>query len=404
VIIPTNRFSKSEVIVIDQILTGVTLFYGEELEQREGQAVWVKDGLIYQILDAHQIPSDIPTTDCKGQYLFPGLIDLHVHVMWDGSKNPVATHEKESYEQMIIRAVANCQEYIRSGVTTIRDVGSIDDIALHVAEGIKRKLFVGPRLIACGKTLTMTGGHDPFWGRFCDGPVEAVKATREQIFKNAGVIKVSATGGVYGREQGESVEHSELSYGELKVICDEAHRFGLKVASHAIGREGILNSIRAGVDTIEHGHFLDEELISTMIEQQCAWIPTLYIYQQIAHLEGIPSYAQEKAEKIVKIHEEAFKRFFDSGVLVGAGSDAGSCNTPHPSVVEELITMHQFVSNTVEVLKTATSNAGKIVGQKVGQIREGYFADFILLRNNPLVDVQALKEVERVYLAGKQVY
>jgi imidazolonepropionase-like amidohydrolase len=391
------------VIVIDQILIGVTLFYGEELDQREEQAVWIKDGLIYQILGAHEIPSDVPTIDGKGLYLFPGLIDLHVHVMWDGSKNPVATHEKEGYEQMIIRAVANCQEYIRSGVTTIRDLGSIDDIALHVAEGIKRKLFVAPRLIACGKTLTMTGGHDPFWGSFCDGPVEAVKATREQIFKNAGVIKVSATGGVYGREQGESVEHSELSYGELKVICDEAHRFGLKVASHAIGREGILNSIRAGVDTIEHGHFLDEELISLMIDQNCAWIPTLYIYQQIAHMEGIPTYAKQKAEKIVKIHVDAFKRFFESGVLVGAGSDAGSCNTPHPSVIEELLTMYQLIPNIVEVLKTATANAGKIVGQKVGQIREGYCADFILLRSNPLVDIKSLKEVEQVYINGERV-
>jgi imidazolonepropionase-like amidohydrolase len=388
---------------LEHIITGVTVCYGEELEERQNQAVWIKNGLIHQCLSEDEVPEDIPVVYKEGLYLFPGLIDLHVHVMWDGSSNPVATHEKESYEQMIIRAVANCQEYVRSGVTTVRDVGAIDDIALHVAEGIRRKLFTGPRLIACGKTLTMTGGHDPFWGRFCDGPIEALKATREQIYKNATVIKVSATGGVYGRELGESVDNAELNYEELKAICDEAHRFGLKVASHAIGRQGILNSLQAGVDTIEHGHYVDEELIEMMKDQDRAWIPTLYIYQQIAHLEEVPAYAKEKAQEIVERHEDAFRKFFHSGVLVGAGSDAGSCNTPHPSVIEELMTMYRFVPDVVSILKTATSNAGKILGQKVGQIKEGYQADFILLKGNPLEGIQALQEVTEVYLAGERV-
>src|SRR5690625_5471414 len=110
----------------------------------------------------------------------------------------------------------------------------------------------------------MTGGHDPFWARFIDGKEEALKGVREQIFKGAEVIKISSTGGVYGRTEGEEVGHVELNLDEQKVICDEAHKFGLKVASHAIGREGIYNSITAGVDTIEHGHFLDDELVSMM--------------------------------------------------------------------------------------------------------------------------------------------
>jgi imidazolonepropionase-like amidohydrolase len=388
---------------LEKIITGVTIYSGENLERKPDHAVWIKDGKLYRILKSSEVPTGIDVINKSGLYLFPGLIDLHVHIMWDGSRDPVETHEKEGYEQMLIRAVANCQEYVRSGVTTIRDLGSIKDIALHVAESIDKGILKGPRVIACGQTLTMTGGHDPFWGNFCDGPYEVLKAVREQIYKNAQVIKVSATGGVYGRTQGEKVDNSELTYEELKVICDEAHRFGLKVASHAIGRDGIINSVKAGVNTIEHGHFIDEEIVEMMLERNTAWIPTLYIYQQIANLEEVPKYSREKARQIVKRHEEAFSTYFNSGVLIGSGSDAGSVLTPHPSVIEELLTMKKHTSDVTKILKTATSNAGKILGLNVGEITEGYEADFILLENDPLSDITALKNIQEVYINGKQV-
>lgn len=392
-----------EATILELIISNANILYGEELDLIHDHSVWIQDGIIKKIVPNNQAPKNIETIDANGSYLLPGLIDLHVHIMWDGSINPVATSEKEGYEQMIIRAVSTCQKYIQNGITAIRDLGSIDDIALHVEQGIKRGLITGPRLIASGKTLTMTGGHDPFWARFCDGPIEALKATREQIYKNAQVIKVSATGGVYGRSEGESVDNVELNFEELKAICDEAHKFGLKVASHAIGREGILNSIRAGVDTIEHGHFLDDELIQMMEEKNIAWVPTLCTYQKNATAEGIPAYAQEKAKKIVDIHGEAFKNFFYRNILVGAGSDAGAPALPHPAIVSEMISMNEFIFNKRDILKTATSNAGKILGMKIGQIAEGYMADFILVNQNPLENLQALTEVEQVFLNGKKV-
>lgn len=388
---------------MQKIVTNVNVLYGDELEVKQDYAVWIKDNKFYKVLPMDQIPNSLPVVDAGGCYLTPGLIDLHVHIMWDGSMDPVATTEKESYEQMIIRAVATCQNYIQKGITTVRDVGSINDIALHVAKSIEQRLIKGPRLIASGKTLTMTGGHDPFWARFCDGPIEVLKATREQIYKNAQVIKVSATGGVYGRTEGESVGSVELNYDELKVICDEAHKFGLKVAAHAIGREGILNALRAGIDTIEHGHFLDEELVKMMEKRGTAWVPTLYVYQQIANIDGIPSYARQKAKEIVKIHQTAFKSFFNRSVLIGAGSDAGSPATPHPSLIEELLTMNKLVSNPKNVLKTATINAGKIIGKKVGKVQEGYLADFVLVEGNPLQNLKSLYNVNQVFLGGNEV-
>jgi len=155
----------------------------------------------YKNRTRHRNLKNIEVIDGEGKFLIPGLIDLHVHMMWDGSLNPVGTTESEGYEQMLIRAVNNTQYYVAHGITTVRDIGAIEDISLHVAKAVDRGLIQGPTIIASGKTLTITGGHDPFWARFVDGKDEALKGVREQIYKGAKVIKVSATEGVYGRTE-----------------------------------------------------------------------------------------------------------------------------------------------------------------------------------------------------------
>lgn len=385
------------------IIKNVQVLYGEKLELISGHGVYVKDGKIEAVLKESEIPADIPFIDGDGSYLIPGLIDLHVHMIWDGSLDPVRTSEEEGYEQMMLRAAANCRHYIEHGITTVRDLGSINDIVLHISKGIKRNLILGPNVIASGRTLTMTGGHDPFWARFVDGKYEALKGVREQIYKGAEVIKVSATGGVYGRAEGEKVGNAELSLEELKVICEEAHRFGIKVASHAIGRDGIYNSVLAGVDTIEHGHFIDEELLQLMEERGTAWIPTLFVYKQIASQEGIPEYARAKTVEIVNIHAKTFRSFFKRDILIGAGSDAGSPCTSHHALLNELYAMNELVEDVRSVLKTATVNAGKILERKIGQIKNGYQADLVLLEGNPLEDLKNLEKVKEVILRGELI-
>src|SRR5699024_8106862 len=196
--------------------------------------------------------------------------------------------------------------------------------------------------------------------------------------------------------------HVELNLDEHKVNCNERNIFGLYVSLQPIGREGIYKSIVAGVDTIEHGHFLDDELVSMMEDKGTAWIPTLYVYKQIAEQEGIPDYAKRKAEEIVEIHAQAFKKFFDRNILVGAGSDAGSPTTPHPTLLEELQAMHALIDDNKKILKTATVNAGKILGRKIGQIKEDYVADFVLLDSNPLDNLENIREVDEVYQKGKK--
>lgn len=388
---------------MNYILDNVHILYGNDLEIRSNCGVWIRDGEIYKVISNKDYPENISIKDGQGKYLFPGLIDLHVHLMWDGSLTPVDTIENESYEQMLIRAVSYCRDYVENGITTVRDIGSVDDIALHVAEAVKKGLIKGPTIIASGKTLTMTGGHDPFWARFVDGKDEALKGVREQIYKGAEVIKLSSTGGVYGRTEGEEVGNVELNMEEQQVICEEAHKFGLKVASHAIGREGIYNAIQAGVDTIEHGHFLDETLIKMMEQKEVAWVPTLFVYQQIAFQAGIPSYAKRKAVDIVEIQVQAFKNFFYNNIRIGAGSDAGSPSTPHPSLIDELQLMYAYVKDTKEILKTATVNAGEIIGRKIGRIEEGFKGDFLLLNKNPLEKIGNLKTIDHVYKNGEKI-
>ena len=390
-------------MTVEYVISNVRLLLGEELELIENRAVWVKDGVIEDVIADSEIPEGVLVYDGQGHLLMPGLIDLHIHMMWDGSADPVATLELEGYEQMLIRAVANCRHYLEHGITTVRDIGSVDDIALHVAKSIRRGLVPGPDVIASGKTLTMTGGHDPFWARFVDGKDEALKGVREQIYKGAQVIKVSATGGAYGRDEGEQVGHSELNLEELQTIANEAHRFGLKVASHAIGRDGIRNSLLAGIDTIEHGHYLDDELVELMKERGAAWIPTLHVYRQLASMKEIPAYAKEKAREITEIHAKAFRKYFESGVLVGAGSDAGSPGTSHHALKDELYAMHQLVSDTKAVLKTATVNAGKILDLNVGKIEKGYKANLLMVAGNPLESLSHLEKVKQVIVDGKIV-
>lgn len=385
------------------VIRNVKILYGSDLDLLEDHEVWFENGEITQITPINKKHAS-EEIDGNGGYLIPGLIDLHVHVIWDGSEDPVRMTEVEGYEQMLMRAVSNGHYYLKNGITTVRDIGSIDDISIHVAKAIRRGIIKGPEIITSGKTLTMTGGHDPFWAKFIDGREEALKGVREQIYKGATVIKVSASGGVYGRSEGESAGQSELSLEELTVICKEAHKFGLSVASHAIGRESIKNSILAGVDTIEHGHYMDDELINLMEEYNVAWNPTLYVYRQVAKHQGVPEYARVKAREIVEIHNNAFKKYYKRNILIGAGSDAGSPGVSHHAIRDEMYAMNETIQDNKETLKTATVTAGEILKRKKGIILEGYEADFVVLNENPLDNLEHLNTIQQVIVKGESVF
>ncbi|MFX0095959.1 MAG: amidohydrolase family protein, partial [Candidatus Hodarchaeota archaeon] len=343
--------------------------------------------------------------DLEGCFVIPGLIDLHTHLIWSAGSDPVSIVEEEGIQVSLLHAAFNARKTVEAGITTVRDLGSNENIAISLAKSIERGYVVGPRVIASGCTIIMTGGHDRFWGQQIDGEAEALKAVRNQVMMGAQVIKVSASGGVYGRSEGEEVGTAELTYKELKVICDEAHRFGLRVAAHSISEEGIWNCIKAGIDTIEHGHFLTETVMEKMKEDHIFWIPTLFVYRQIADGKGLPLYAVQKAREIVDIHRETFKKALVKGVHLACGSDAGSPNTPHTALLNELECMVEYGCEPLDALRKATYIAAQALGieKHIGALEIGKKADLLVASKNPLEDISNLRSVIMVIKGGEKV-
>lgn len=344
--------------------------------------------------------------DGDGRWLLPGLIDLHVHLSWNGREDPAADINHSTREENMLETVSNALKYLKHGITSVRDLGSPDDAALYVGRAIEKGQLVGPRIFAAGMSLIMTGGHDPFHGVPVDGPWEALKGVRTQVKKGAKVIKISATGGVYGRESGESVDDTELRQEEIDMIIDEAHRRKVPVTAHAIGENGIRACLEAGIDCIEHGHFIQPDMARRMAEQNTALVPTLYVYQNLAENPDIPAYAREKSLEVVKQHSKAVNCACRKGVLIGTGSDAGSPNTPHPSLLEEILAMEHIGFSTIDVLRATTSNAAEILGMKgkLGAVSEEAFADLLIVDDNPADNLRALEAPFAVIAGGRVHY
>jgi len=329
--------------------------------------------------------ADDDVLDLDGATALPGLLDGHVHLVWDGSRDPAETVGRDGEQLTVLRAVEHARAHLRHGVTTVVDLGSNWDVAITVARGIDAGHTVGPRVVAAGRTVVMTGGHDPFWGNMCDGVDAVVRGVREQVYAGAGLIKTAATGGVYGRAVGEEVGASELSREELTALATEAHRRGVKVAAHALGEDGIRNAVLAGVDVIEHGVFLTEDIVAAMLERGTVLCPTLAVYRTIAG-GAAPGYAVEKAAEVVRAHERGLRMALDAGVPVIAGTDAGSPGMPHPSLRGELVCLAEAGLAPVDVLRAATSRAADAFGLDVGRVRTGAPADLLVVDGDPLVD------------------
>lgn len=388
------------------LIKNVSVFDGVEFLPARYN-ILVQGNIIVKITDSPFLESEsekiIDGTDCT---LLPGLIDLHVHLTWNGGVDPATDICHETFAEHLIVTVSNAMRYLPKGVTSVRDLGSPEDCCLIVADAINSGKFKGPRIYGSGQSIIMTGGHDPFHGIMVDGPCEALKAVRTQAAKQARVIKISATGGVYGRELGEDVNDVELRQEEIDIIIDEAHRRNIPVTAHAIGEAGIRCCLRAGIDCIEHGHCITEDMAEDMAEKNIAYVPTFYIYQLLANNEKIPVYAREKSKAIIGIHRSALHRAYKKGVLIGAGSDAGSCYSPHPSLNEELKALNEGGLKKEDVLKAATSDAAKILHEshRLGAVKEGLLADLVLVKDNPMTDWGVLDNPLFVIKNGELVF
>lgn len=388
------------------VLRDCTLWDGTSEDVRRGVDVELQDGVVRSVLPAgRRRADDAVELDLAGRFVMPGLVDMHVHLVWSGGADPAATVAADGEHVTAMRTAANALAELHAGITTVRDLGSNWDLAVTLAAAVDSGALEGPTIVASGQTIIMTGGHDPFWGLASDGVDAVVRSVRRQVSIGAGVIKVAATGGVYGRPHGEDIGQSELTYEELAAAASEAHRFGLRVAAHALGTEGIRNAVHAGIDTIEHGTFLTEEIVKEMQQRGTALCPTLHIYRAIAELEGVPAYAQRKARTAVDAHRESFRMAWEAGIPIVAGTDAGSVLTPHPALVDELVVLREYGMSTADALRSATSTAGAVLGRQgqVGVVAPGAVADLLVLDGNPLDDLEALRTHHAVLRSGRPV-
>lgn len=350
--------------------------------------------------------------DGTGKYLCPGVMDMHVHLVWDGTlADPLTANRMEGPYIAMIRALHNAQDSLRKGVTVVRDVGCNGDVTIFLADAMRKGLTWGCDIIPCGSAITGSCGHVPSLSRIADTDDELVKAVRtlKSLENHAAIkcqwIKVMATGGAAGPED---VGPSMYSYQNLCTVAEEAHRLHMKVSAHALSREGICACIDAGIDTIEHGADIPEEKMDVMREQGQTLIPTLWIYKVLAESKGIvDDYMNQKAKKVVEQQKITFRNAMDKGVRIALGTDAGSPNFgPHPSVYGEMYVMNEYGMSRQEVVKAATITSAEVLGiaDAKGSIEVGKDGDVLLLTENPFDTLHAFETaLESVYQRGKRI-
>jgi len=342
--------------------------------------------------------------------LLPGLIDAHVHLKGWRSSNPddvlITPHSLAA-----LRAAADCRKLLHAGFTTVRDCGGC--LGPHLRDAIAAKEIPGPRILTAYRGLSQTGRVKKVtWAlditplrQEVDGIDDCVRVVREQIGLGADLIKVSITGRVYAPQSdpGQTAYTSE----EIQAIVKEAHRMGRRVAAHAQATQGIKNGILGGVDSIEHGIYLDEEACQWMRERNTVLVPTLAYFYRIATLgEGLgsPSYAVRKAKEVVEAHMKSFALAMRMGITIGMGTDfEGSALFPHGENGAEFDLMVDGGMAERDVIVAATATNAAILGieQKVGTIETGKLADLIAVPGNPLKQISALRQVEFVMQEGR---
>ncbi len=332
----------------------------------------------------------------------PGLVNAHVHLEMSGEPDTMGSLASMTQNQRVLRAVENASKTLRSGVTTVRDVGSSYGVSSDVRDAIDRGRIPGPRMRVAGAVLCMTGGHGHFVGREIDGPWDARKAVREQMKAGADCIKMIATGGVLTK--GAVPGNAQLLPEELVAGIDEAHRHGMRVASHAIGTEGIKNALRAGIDSIEHGHLLDEEAIELFKANGAYLVPTLTAPTCIlehAHDGSQPEFVVRKAQALTEAMTANIRRAYEAGVKIAGGSDAGTPFNYHDNYAYEVELMHRLLGMKPQgALHAATAVAAELIGLHRGIIAPGEPADILLLSADVGSDIRAFRQPEAVVKAG----
>lgn len=412
IIVATALFSSSA-LAQSMVLKGARLLDVTNGDLINNQVVVVKDGRIEAIgsQESINLPLGVDIIDLQGQTLLPGLIDMHVHLTSGGGYHGYE-RLKLTDERRAILGVVHAEQTLMAGFTTVRNVGagSFGDVALR--DAINEGDIPGPRMLVSGPPIGITGGHcsdnnllppeyNDVGEGVADGPWAARRAVRRNIKYGADLIKTCSTGGVLSK--GTKVGAPQYTLEELTALVDEAHSRGLKVASHAHGAEGIINALKAGADTIEHASFIDDEGIRLAIENNAALSMDVYVTEYIlgeGASAGILEESLEKERKTGATQRANFRKAVEAGATIVYGTDAGVY--PHGQNAKQLSRMTRFGMTPLQAIQSATVTAAEVMGwgYEVGKIEEGYAADFVAVKGNPLDNIQLLETPSVVIKAG----
>jgi imidazolonepropionase-like amidohydrolase len=388
------------------VLVGAPLIDGSGAPPISGRAVVVERGRIAAVVAEREAPPG-PTLRLDGLTLLPGLINCHVHLCFGGEADPAAALQRDSYATTVIKAALRARQTVEAGVTTVRDLGGRDYAELGIRDAIRAGLIPGPRVLAAGRGVCITGGHG--WhliGREADGADEIRKAVREQIKAGADVVKLFATGGVM--TPGVDPNSAQLTLDEARAAVEEARKAGRRAAAHAQGTDGIANCLAAGITTIEHGIFLTEALCRRMAQEGVALVPTLIAPAAIADgglAAGIPEFAVRKSEIVREPHLESFRLALRLGVPIAAGTDAGTPLNPHGTIVPELALMVKAGQAPLAAIHAATGAAAGALGleHETGRVAPGLAADLLAVAGDPGQRIEALDDVRLVIARGRTI-
>lgn len=350
------------------------------------------------------------TTDLSGHTLLPGFMDMHVHFTSDARQHGYK-RLASSLPRSTLKGVKHAKATLLAGFTTVRNLGApgFSDVALR--DAINEGDIIGPRMFVAGRSLGVTGGHcdnnllPPQYalkaGGVADGPWAVREKVRENIKFGANVIKFCATGGVLSK--GTKVGIQQYTFEEMKAIIDEAHMRGLPVAAHAHGTEGILSAIKAGVDSVEHVSFVNDEAIALAKEQGTYFSMDIYVTEYIlgeGEKAGILEESLAKERKVGKIQRENFKKAVKAGVNMVFGSDAGVY--PHGDNPKQFARMVEFGMTPLQAIQAATINSANLLKQEqvLGSLEVGKMADIVAVKGNPIQDISILENVVFVMKEG----
>ena len=391
---------------MDLVIRNVRLIDGSGADPVAQVSVEVTGGVISWIGEETARPRRaVHQQDVSGQglTLIPGMIDCHEHFTGDGGMDSMDRLLGDTREEFTLKAVGNAHRALMSGVTSARDVGARYGININIAQQAAAGTITGPRIIASGEWFQFAGTWPPGLTRSTETPEELLLGIQEMIEKGAGLIKVGATG---FRPNGE--QFASMSPEALEVAVRTSHEVGLKIAAHCHGFEGTRQAVEAGIDSIEHGTFVDEPTVQLMAEKGTYLVPTMSTWDTRQRLTTQMGWSREQMADILDRKDNgiaSFRRALQAGVKIATGTDAGGSAARHGFIAREIELMVDNGMTPKDALEASTRVAADLLGiqDQAGTIEVGKQADMVLIDGDPHSDPGALRNLWAVFQGGRRV-